>query len=702
VRPPHDKGWQPEMPKLTINGHEVEVPAGTTILQACERAGIEVAHFCYHERLAIAGNCRMCLVEVEKSPKPIASCAMPIADGMVVHTNSPKALKAQQGVMEFLLINHPLDCPICDQGGECDLQDQAMAYGFDRGRFEENKRAVPDKDFGPLVKTHMNRCIHCTRCIRFLSEIAGIEELGATGRGEDMEISTYIERALTSELSANIIDLCPVGALTSKPYAYVARPWELGKTESIDVLDAVGSNIRIDSRGSQVLRVLPRLNEAINEEWISDKTRFAVDGLILRRLDRPYIRRDGRLQEADWREALELVADRLKATPGERIAAIAGDLCDAESIFALKEFLTGLGATSLDCRQDGAKLDPRCRAGYLFNTTIAGIERADACLLIGTNPRWEAPLVNARLRKRHLQGGFKIAAIGPTLDLTFPVELLGTGGETLSALAQGEHPWAARLRDAQNGMIVLGQGALSRSDGAHVLATARGLAESCGLCRDDWIGFNVLHTASARVGGLDLGFVPGPAGRDVGGIVAGCKSGEVEFLYLLGADEIDTGNLGGPFVVYQGHHGDRGARRADVVLPGVAYTEKDGTYVNTEGRVQLARAAVFPPGEAREDWKILRAISGAIGRPLPFDTLGELRRRMSQTYPVFAVTDRVTRAAWAPFGEAGPVDPTPFTYPIKDFYRTDPISRTSETMAQCSELNLAGRQSATVPAAADG
>jgi len=689
------------MPKLTIDGKEVEVPPGATIFQACEHAGIEIAHFCYHERLAIAGNCRMCLVEVEKSPKPIASCAMPATDGMVVLTKSPKAIKAQKGVMEFLLINHPLDCPICDQGGECDLQDQAMAYGFDRSRFQENKRAVRDKDFGPLVKTEMTRCIHCTRCIRFLTEIAGVEELGATGRGEDMEISTYIERALSSELSANIIDLCPVGALTSKPYAYVARPWELGKTESIDVLDAVGSNIRIDSRGSQVLRVLPRLNEAINEEWISDKTRFAVDGLILRRLDRPYIRRDGRLQEADWREALELVADRLKATPGERIAAIAGDLCDAESIFALKEFLTGLGATSLDCRQDGAKLDPRCRVGYLFNTTIAGIERADACLLIGTNPRWEAPLVNARLRKRHLQGGFKIAAIGPTLDLTFPVEMLGTGGETLSALAQGEHPWAARLRDAQKGMIVLGQSALSRPDGAHVLAAARSLAESRGLCRDDWNGFNVLHTASARVGGLDLGFVPGPAGRDVGGIVAGCRSGEVEFLYLLGADEIDTGNLGGAFVVYQGHHGDRGARRADVVLPGAAYTEKDGTYVSTEGRVQLARAAVFPPGEAREDWKILRALSGATDRPLPFNTLGELRRRMSQASPAFAVTDRITRAAWEPFGEAGPVDPTPFTYPIKDFYRTDPISRASETMARCSELNLAGRQPATVPAAAD-
>jgi NADH-quinone oxidoreductase subunit G len=689
------------MPKLTIDGLEVEVPPGATIFQACEHAGIEVAHFCYHERLAIAGNCRMCLVEVEKSPKPIASCAMPATDGMVVLTKSPKAIKAQKGVMEFLLINHPLDCPICDQGGECDLQDQAMAYGFDRSRFQENKRAVRDKDFGPLVKTEMTRCIHCTRCIRFLTEIAGVEELGATGRGEDMEISTYIERALSSELSANIIDLCPVGALTSKPYAYVARPWELGKTESIDVLDAVGSNIRIDSRGSQVLRVLPRLNEAINEEWISDKTRFAVDGLILRRLDRPYIRRDGQLQEADWREALELVADRLKATPGERIAAIAGDLCDAESIFALREFLTGLGATSLDCRQDGAKLDPRCRVGYLFNTTIAGIERADACLLIGTNPRWEAPLVNARLRKRHLQGGFKIAAIGPTLDLTFPVEMLGTGGETLSALAQGEHPWAARLRDAQKGMIVLGQGALSRPDGPHVLAAARSLAESRGLCRDDWNGFNVLHTASARVAGLDLGFVPGPAGRDVGGIVAGCRSGEVEFLYLLGADEIDTSNLGGPFVVYQGHHGDRGARRADVVLPGAAYTEKDGTYVNTEGRVQLAHAAVFPPGEAREDWKILRALSDAVGRPLPFNELGELRRRMSEAYPIFAVTDRVTHAAWEPFGEAGPVDPTPFTYPIEDFYRTDPISRASETMARCSELNLAGRQPAPVPADAD-
>jgi NADH-quinone oxidoreductase subunit G len=479
-----------------------------------------------------------------------------------------------------------------------------------------------------------------------------------------------------------------VGALTSKPYAFVARPWELQKTESVDVLDAVGSNIRIDSRGPQVLRALPRLNEAVNEEWISDKTRFAIDGLVRQRLDRPYIRRDGQLREADWREALDLVADRLKGVPGERIAAIAGDLCDAESMFALKELLTGLGATSLDCRQDGAKIDPRCRAGYLFNTTIAGIEKADVCVLVGTNPRWEAPLVNARLRKRHLQGHFRVAAIGPALDLSFPVEMLGTSGDTLSALARSDHPWVARLRDASHPMIVLGQGALARPDGARVLETARRIAESGGLCRDDWNGFNVLHRAAARVGGLDLGFVPGPGGRDVRGIVAGCKSGDVEFLYLLGADEIDTSDLGGAFVIYQGHHGDSGARRADVVLPGAAYTEKDATYVNTEGRVQLAHRAVFPPGEAREDWKILRALSGAIGRPLPFETLRELRLRMWQAYPILAESDRVTRAIWETFGEPGSVDPTPFAYPITDFYRTDPISRASATMAQCSEIYL--------------
>jgi NADH-quinone oxidoreductase subunit G len=679
------------MPKLTIDGTEVEVPAGSTIFQACEQAGIEIPHFCYHERLHIAGNCRMCLVEVEKSPKPIASCAMPAGDGMVVHTDSPKAKKARHGVMEFLLINHPLDCPICDQGGECDLQDQAMAYGFDRSRFVESKRAVPDKDFGPLVATRMTRCIHCTRCIRFLTEIAGVEELGATGRGEEMEIGTYIERALTSELSGNIIDLCPVGALTSKPYAFVARPWELAKTESIDVLDAVGSNIRVDVREGQVLRVLPRLNEDINEEWISDKTRFAIDGLRRGRLDRPYVGRTHK-RSVDWREALDLAADRLRATPGERVAAIAGDLVEAEAMFALKMLLEGLGATSIDCRQDGAKLDPRCRAGYLFNTKIAGIEEADACLLIGTNPRLEAPLVNARLRKRYLRGGFAVAAIGPALDLTFPVDMLGEGGGTLAALAAGNHPWADRLRAAKQPMLVLGQGALRRTDGAQVLAAARRIAEVCSLVRDGWNGFNVLHTAAARVAGLDLGFVPATGGRATAAILDGCKGGDIEVLYLLGADEIDTSDLGDVFVIYQGHHGDRGARRADVILPGAAYTEKDGTYVNIEGRVQLAQRAMFPPGEAREDWKILRALSEPLGKRLPFDSTVELRRLMRRANPLFGEPDRVPAAEWGAFGDDGPVGLAPFAYPIADFYRTDAISRASPTMAECSAMIPAQRR----------
>jgi NADH-quinone oxidoreductase subunit G len=434
--------------------------------------------------------------------------------------------------------------------------------------------------------------------------------------------------------------------------------------------------------------VLPRVHEAVNEEWISDKARYAIDGLTRRRLDRPYIGRE-RKREVDWREALELVAERLKAVPGERIAAIAGDQCDTEAMFALKAFVTALGAASLDCRQNGAKLEAKCRAAYLFNTTIAGIENADACLLVGTNPRWEAPLINARFRKRYLQGGFRVAAIGPALDLTYPVEMLGGGGDVLDALVAGGHPWAGILRSAKNPMIVIGEGALARPDGARVLGAARDIAESCGLVRDDWNGVNVLHNAAARVGGLDLGFVPGPGGRDVEGILAGCKSGDIEVLYLLGADEIDTTELGAAFVIYQGHHGDRGARRADVILPGAAYTEKDGIYVNTEGRVQLARRAVFPPGEAREDWKIVRALSGGVGQPLPFDTLGDLRRQMWEAHPVLAQPDVVAPANWGAFGEPGPVGSDPFVYPIEDFYRTDPISRASHTMAQCSELFVA-------------
>jgi NADH-quinone oxidoreductase subunit G len=676
------------MPKLTVNGQEVEVPAGHTVLQACEAAGVEVPRFCYHERLSIAGNCRMCLVHMEKSPKPIASCAMPAADGMVIRTDTPEIRKARQGVMELLLINHPLDCPICDQGGECDLQDQAMAYGFDRGRYRENRRAVKDKYWGPLIKTVMTRCIHCTRCIRFATEIAGVPELGATGRGENMEVGMYVEKALNSELSGNLIDLCPVGALTSAPYAFACRSWELRKTESIDVLDAVGSNIRVDSRGPSVLRVLPRLNEDVNEEWIADKARFACDGLRHRRLDQPWVRRAGKLEPATWTEAFETVAKRMKSAKPDHVAALAGDLADAESMFVLKTWLGKIGTPHMDCRQDGARLDPACRAGYVFNTTIAGIERADACLLIGTNPRREAPIVNARLRKRWLMGGFSVAVIGEPADLTYRVEQLGPGAAELKTVATGKHPFAKTLAAAKTPMLVIGQGALARPDGGAILASAREIAEKCGLIKPEphWNGFNVLHTAAARVGGLDLGFVPGPGGRDTGTIVSGAGQGVIEVLFLLGADEIDTRRLGSAFVVYVGHHGDAGAARADVVLPAAAYTEKDATYVNTEGRIQRARRAVFPPGDAREDWTIVRALAEACGIRLPFDYLAEVRAGMTAVNPVFAETDVVRPASWGAFGSAGNVGDEPFRSPIADYYRTDPISRASPTMAECATV----------------
>ena len=683
------------MPKLTIDGVEIEVPAGVTILQACETLGIEIPRFCYHERLQIAGNCRMCLVEVEKSPKPVASCAMPVGEGMVVHTDTPMVKKARQGVMEFLLINHPLDCPICDQGGECDLQDQAVGYGFDRGRYAENKRAVKDKNFGPLIKTFMTRCIHCTRCIRFITEVAGVPELGATGRGENMEVGTYVEKALSSELSGNIIDLCPVGALTSKPFAFTARSWELRKTESIDVLDAVGSNIRVDCRGGAVMRILPRVHDDVNEEWISDKTRFAYDGLARQRLDTPYLRRDGRLQPATWPEAFAAIAARLHNVDGKRIAAIAGDLADCESMAALKDLMTALGSPHIDCRQDGAQLDATIRASYLFNSTIAGIEDADALLLIGTDARREAPVLNARIRKRWLRGGFTAAVVGPKADLTYRHEWLGDDPRLLADIAAGTHPFAEVLKGAQRPMVVVGMGALARPDGAAVLAAARRIADECGLVKEGWNGFNVLHAAAARVGGLDLGLTPGAGGRDVAGILAGAEKGDTEVVYLLGADEIPTDRLGKAFVIYQGHHGDAGAHRADVVLPGAAYTEKNATYVNTEGRVQETKVATFPPGEAKEDWKILRALSEVLGHTLPYDSLRQVRDRMAAINPVFARRDEVVPAAWGTFGKEGGLDAAPFVSPITNFYMTDPISRASKTMAECAALFVAGHQPKT-------
>ena len=683
------------MPKLTVDGIEVEVAPGSTVLQACELAGAEIPRFCYHERLSIAGNCRMCLVEMEKAPKPIASCAMPAGEGMIIRTDTDKVKKARNGVMEFLLINHPLDCPICDQGGECDLQDQAVAYGYDGSRYHENKRAVRDKYMGPLIKTIMTRCIHCTRCVRFASEIAGVDEIGMINRGENAEITT-LENAIHSELSANVIDLCPVGALTSKPYAFEARPWELRKTESVDVMDAVGSNIRVDSRGNAVLRVLPRGNDEINEEWISDKTRYACEGLGRQRLDRPYVRgADGRLAPATWGEALQAAAAAMQRAGGSRIAALAGDLCDVESMYALKDLMTRFGAPHMDCRQDGAALDPRVRASYVFNSTIAGIERADACLLIGTNSRWEAPLVNARIRKRWLMGNMTIGVVGPKVDLTYDYDYLGASPEILAAIADGRHDFVKVLEKAERPMLILGMGALARPDGVGVLGAARKIAQAYGLVDGDWNGFNVLHTAAARVGGLDIDFVPSEGGLDTGGILKAAGEGEISVVYLLGADEIDTDALGDAFVIYQGHHGDAGAHRADVVLPGAAYTEKNGIYVNTEGRVQLGQRAIFPPGEAREDWAVIRALSEVVGHKLPYDTLDALRTDLREKYPSFLAIDMVEAAKWGRFGTAGKLGPEPFASPIANFYMTDPISRASETMAQCTAEFVLPKQKAT-------
>ncbi len=673
------------MPIVKIDGVEMEVPAGITVLQACELAGIEIPRFCYHERLSIAGNCRMCLVEIKPGPpKPQASCALPVADKQEIFTQTPMVQKARKGVMEFLLINHPLDCPICDQGGECDLQDQAMGYGFDRSRFHENKRAVPDKELGPLVKTSMNRCIHCTRCIRFATEVAGVEELGATGRGESMEVTTYVEHALSTELAGNLVDLCPVGALTSKPYAFEARSWELSKTESVDVMDALGSNIRIDTRGAQVMRVLPRLNDEVNEEWISDKTRHAIDGLRHQRLDRPYVRRSGKLVEATWDEAFGAIEAKLKGLDGAKVAAIVGDQCDAESMVALKDLMAALGSPNVDCRQDGAKLEAGARGGYIFNAGVHGIDSADAILLIGSDPRRESPVLNARLRKRHLSGHCVIATIGPVADLTYPAERLGAGPASLRDLADGKLGFFEKLKTAKHPLIVVGMGALARADGGAVLALARELAEKVNAVRADWNGFAILHTAAARVAGLDLGLVPGEGGRDVEGILDSCEKREIELVYLLAADEIDTTRLGKAFVIYQGHHGDAGAHRADVILPGAAYTEKPGIYVNTEGRVQVGQRAGYPPGEARQDWAVLRALSERLGKTLPYDTLEQVRARLVEVNSSFALLDRQAAGTWGQFGKRGAVSDSPFVSPIANFYMTCPISRASQTMAECT------------------
>lgn len=685
---------------IIIDGQLVEVEPGTTILQACEMAGVEIPRFCYHERLSIAGNCRMCLVEVEGIPKPIASCAMGVTDlppnkdgaPRKVLTASPMVKAAREGVMEFLLINHPLDCPICDQGGECDLQDQAMAYGVGGSRYLENKRAVEEKYIGPLIKTFMNRCIHCTRCVRFMTEVAGVEELGAISRGEDMEITTYLDRGILSEMSANVNDLCPVGALTHRPWSYIARPWELEKTQSFDVMDALGSAIRVDSRGPSVLRVLPRNNDDVNEEWISDKTRFACDGLRTQRLDQPYVRDGGRLRPASWDEALGLAAQKLKAAAPDRVGFIAGDLVGAEEMFAFKDLSSRLKVKSIDCRQDGAKLDPSLgRASYLFNATIAGIDEADAILLVGTNPRVEAAVLNARILKRWRQGGLKVGVIGEAVPLTYKYDYLGAGGQTLQEVADGRHSFTEVLKGAQRPLVIVGSGVAARADGAAILGTAARIAAAAVEGKDaaGWNPFNVLHTAASRVAGLDLGLVPAKGGLDVAGQLDAAARGKLDVLFLLGADEIDV-PVGSTFVIYQGHHGDRGAHRADVILPGAAYTEKSATYLNTEGRVQMTERCVFPPGEAKEDWAILRALSGKVGNALPYDTLAQLRTELYKDAPAFARLDSVYAApidgVSALAKVTGNIGADPFVSPIKDFYLTNPIARASAVMAEMSAL----------------
>jgi len=696
----------PEKVEVFVDGQKVLVDPGTTVLQAAAMVGVEIPRFCYHERLSVAGNCRMCLVEVEKSAKPVAACAMPVMKGWRIKTNSDLTRKAREGVMEFLLVNHPLDCPICDQGGECDLQDQSVAFGSDRSRFTDinftGKRAVEDKNVGPLIKTIMTRCIHCTRCIRFASEVAGVDDLGTTGRGGDMQVGTYVEKMFLSELSGNVIDLCPVGALTSKPYAFLARPWETRKTDSVDVMDAVGSNITVTHRTGEVLRVLPRTHEDINEEWLSDKSRFACDGLKRQRLMTPMVRDStGKLVSVEWEDALIPVARAIHSASGDEIAAIVGGFADAEALMALKDLLNTLGSESLCTEEvfpmDGAGTD--IRSNYLLNSTIAGVEEADVVLMIGTNPRFEAPLLNARIRKSWINNDLRVAAVGPNVDLTYDVENLGDSVQVLTELANGKHPFSKVLNGAARPIIIIGSGMLQRPDGAAVYHLTQTIAQNARLASNveqDWRVLNVLHRVASQVAALDLGYKAG---------VDAIRSNPPKVLFLLGADEGTITREDLPkdcCIIYQGHHGDEGAAMADIVLPGAAYTEKQATYVNMEGRSQQTNAAVTPPGLAREDWKILRALSEIVGAKLPYDTLAQLRRRLTEVSPNLTRYGDVEAANY--FAQAVELakksNMKPSAAPIdvkqkvlEDFYLTDAISRASPTMAKCVQAVKKQRQS---------
>ena len=666
------------MRTIVIDDNEIEVDSAMTLIQACEQAGIEVPRFCYHERLTIAGNCRMCLVEVVGGPpKPAASCAMQVRDlrpgpegqPPVIKTNSPMVKKAREGVMEFLLINHPLDCPICDQGGECDLQDQAMAYGVDFSRFREAKRASTDLDLGPLVETHMTRCISCTRCVRFTTEVAGIAQMGQTGRGEDSEITSYLGETLNSNLQGNIIDLCPVGALTSKPYAFTARPWELTKTETIDVMDALGSNIRVDTKGREVMRILPRNHDGVNAEWISDKTRFVWDGLRRQRLDQPYLRENGKLRPATWPEALQAAA---AAISGKNLVGLIGDLVPVEAGFALKNLVEGLGG-AVECRVDGAKLPALNRSGYVGSASIEDIDAADEIYLIGCNPRLEAPVLNARIRQAWTKGA-DVKLVGQAVDLTYDYALIGADRAALAKLSK-------TAKSATAPLFIIGMGALMEADGAAVLGHAMALAEDTGG------KLMVLHTAASRVGMLDID------ATCEGGVSAALGSAEVVF--NLGADEVEI--AAGPVVIYQGSHGDRGAHRADIIFPSAAYTEENGLFVNTEGRPQLAVRAGFAPGEAKENWAILRALSAELAATLPFNSLAELRQSLLDAHPHLGQVDQISQSEWAPL-KAGSLGKATFRSAISDFYLTNPIARASKLMA---ELSAGAEARAQAPVAAE-
>jgi NADH-quinone oxidoreductase subunit G len=671
------------MIKVYVDEQEIEVDSNLTVLQACEQAGREIPRFCYHERLEIAGNCRMCLVEIEKFPKLQASCALPVFDGMKIKTTTEKVKKAREGVMELLLINHPLDCPVCDQGGECDLQDQAYVYGSDRSRYNEEKRAVEDKDFGPLIKTQMTRCIHCTRCIRFSDLIAGDNELGAIGRGEDMEITTYINKAVSSELSGNMIDLCPVGALTSKPYAFKARSWELKNTETIDIFDAVGSNIRVDAKQGEIMRILPRINEDINEEWISDKVRFAYDGLKTQRLLYPMIRTNSRLEKATWVQAYDAIKAVMQGLKGSEIAAISGNLADVESTFLLKKLLEHLGSKNFECRTNGEKLPIDSRNSYLFNSTIAGIEKSDLCLILGSNVRYDAPIINARIRKTTLQKNYPVFCLGEANNLNYAYKNLGNDIKILEQILNGTHEIVAHFKKAEFPMMILGQDLISRKDGKSVIDLCKQIAIKYGFIKEDWNGYNVLHSAAGRVGALDLGFAQSDG--DIDSLLEDCKSGKIKALFMLGGDEIDTACLNNIFSIYIGHHGDSAANQASLILPAAAFTEKNATYVNTEGRIQQTTRVVFTPGDAKEDWVIINEIATVLGHKNNIENITELKKELIKDYPVFASNGLKNTSNKLKYNDKYNLSDEVVALKKYNFYMTDPISKSSKNMANCTK-----------------